>query len=217
MSDTADKVTDVQKIMAALAAPFPAADLKCRPGSISNGKAMVLWYVDARTVAERLDEVLGVAGWESRFTALPDGCMMCELRLNIAGEWVTKTDVGSPSEQKDAGDRRKAAVSDGLKRAGVLAGIGRYLYRIQSTWAEFDGRRFLNPPTLPPGSYADPGDGRTISDGQRETLTQLLVKKGRTPGAALKWAGNHSDDLGDLTQPQYRSLIERLEKMPDTK
>src|SRR5881275_1046881 len=60
------------------------------------------------------------------------GSMMCRLRLRLGDEWVTKVDVGGPSEQPDGGDRLKAAFSDALKRAAVKFGIGRYLYRLPS-------------------------------------------------------------------------------------
>ena len=53
--------------------------------------------------------------------------------------------------QPDEGDRRKAAFSDALKRAAVKFGIGRYLYRVGPSWANFDPqkKRFVRPPTLP--------------------------------------------------------------------
>ena len=35
--------------------------------------------------------------------------------LRLGDEWVTKVDVGGPSEQPDGGDRLKAAFSDVLK------------------------------------------------------------------------------------------------------
>jgi hypothetical protein len=80
-------------------------------------------------------------------------------------------------------------------------------------------RRFLRQPALPRWSYHDQGNGKakapTISDEERQHLTDLLTRKGRTPGAALKTAGCHSADLADLTQEQYRVLVEKLTKLPD--
>jgi hypothetical protein len=83
---------------------------------------------------------------------LPDGSVVCRLRLKIGGEWITKVDVGGPSEQPDGGDRLKAAFSDALKRAAVKFGIGRYLYRLPQQWVDYDdpqNRMFSKDPTLP--------------------------------------------------------------------
>jgi hypothetical protein len=63
---------------------------------------------------------------------------MCRLKLKLGDRWITKTDVGSPSEQPDVGDRLKAAFSDALKRAAVKFGIGRYLYRLPAQWVNYD-------------------------------------------------------------------------------
>ncbi len=65
--------------------------------------------MDARVIQDRLDEVLGVAGWQDEYECLPDGGVVCRLRLHLGDQWITKMDVGSPSEQPDEGDRRKAA------------------------------------------------------------------------------------------------------------
>jgi hypothetical protein len=76
---------------------------------------------------------------------------MCRLRLRIGDRWITKADVGSPSEQPDGGDRLKAAFSDALKRAAVKFGIGRYLYRLQAQWVDYDPvkKQFTQTPQLP--------------------------------------------------------------------
>src|SRR6201988_2346453 len=46
----------------------------------------------------------------------------------------------------------KAAFSDALKRAAVKFGIGRYLYRLQAQWVDYDTakRTFASTPQLPP-------------------------------------------------------------------
>jgi hypothetical protein len=102
-------------------------------------------------VQDRLDAVMGVGNWMDDYEILSDGSVVCRLRLRIDGEWITKADVGSLSEQPDAGDRLKAAFSDSLKRAAVKYGIGRYLYDLQSGWADYDpqAKRFTAPPQLP--------------------------------------------------------------------
>jgi hypothetical protein len=77
---------------------------------------------------DRLDQAAGVGGWHDAYDCLPDGSVVCRLSVKIGQTWITKLDVGAPSDQSDAGDKRKAAFSDALKRAAVKFGIGRYLY-----------------------------------------------------------------------------------------
>jgi hypothetical protein len=137
--------------MKALAAPFDPAVVKFKPAVVNGNRALALAYVDARVIQDRLDEVLGVSGWQDDYECLADGSVVCRLRLRLGGEWITKVDVGGPSEQSDGGDRLKAAFSDALKRAAVKFGIGRYLYRLKSQWVDYDPQRrqFVCPPALP--------------------------------------------------------------------
>ena len=139
-------------LRAALAEPFDPSQLKCKPGVIQGNRALAMPYVDARDVADRLDQVLGLDGWQDDFEQLPDGALLCRLQVKVGGAWITRCGVGSPSEQPDAGDRKKAAESDALKRAAVKFGVGRYLYRLPKSWLGWDPARrlFTQRPTLPP-------------------------------------------------------------------
>ena len=116
---------ETRQIQDALAAPFDPSEVKHKPAVVKGNRALALHYVDARTIMDRLDAVAGVAGWRDEYEFLPDGSCLCRLSLRIGDEWITKTDVGGESEQKDEGDRHKAAVSDALKRAAVKFGIAR--------------------------------------------------------------------------------------------
>src|SRR5437899_1876974 len=141
----------VESLTEQLAEPFDAEEVKFKPGVISGNRSLALPYVDARVIQDRLDEVLGVSGWQDEYECLPDGSVVCRLRLRLGEEWITKMDVGGPSEQPDEGDRRKAAFSDALKRAAVKFGVGRYLYRQVPLWVDYDPQRkqFARPPVLP--------------------------------------------------------------------
>jgi hypothetical protein len=142
---------NVHAITQALAAPFDPSEVKFKPAVVSGHRALALAYVDARVIQDRLDEVLGVEAWQDEYEILPDGSVVCKLRLRLGDEWITKMDVGGQSEQPDEGDRRKAAFSDALKRAAVKFGVGRYLYRLPSQWVDYDPqkRQFARTPTLP--------------------------------------------------------------------
>ncbi len=144
-------MSNVRKLTEALTAPFDQREVKFKPQVVSGHRALALAYVDARVIQDRLDDVLGVEGWQDEYECLPDGSVVCRLRLRIGGEWVTKMDVGGPSEQPDGGDRLKAAFSDALKRAAVKFGVGRYLYRLPSQWVDYDPQKkqIVRPPVLP--------------------------------------------------------------------
>ena len=201
-----------------LAAPFPLSEVQFKPGAVSGSRALALAYVDARSVQDRLDEVLGIDGWQDDYQTLPDGAVVCKLRLRINGEWITKTDVGGQSEQPDGGDRTKAAFSDALKRAAVKFGIGRYLYNLPAVWVDFDPKKkqIVRPPQLP--EWALPKApavhqpaAATLTPAQQEELAALLKAKGKTVEGLLKWlrvpAGT---ELHQLTRQQYEAALKKL-------
>src|SRR5262249_19011863 len=130
-----------QEIAHALAEPFDPQEVHFKPAVVSGNRALAIAYLDARTIQDRLDDVLSVDGWQDEYDGLPDGSVVCRLRLRMGAEWITKMDVGSPSEQPDGGDRLKAAFSDALKRVAVKFGIGRYLYRLPSQSVDYDPKR----------------------------------------------------------------------------
>jgi hypothetical protein len=185
----------VEAIAQALSAPFDAGEVKFKPAVVSGNRALALAYVDARVIQDRLDDVLGVMGWQDSYKVLPDGSVMCRLRLKIGEQWITKVDVGGQSEQPDGGDRTKAAFSDALKRAAVKFGVGRYLYRLPQLWADYDPhkRQFVRLPTLP--AFALPRhDGVTgrRADGVKkpDVVTPSLRRAGP---ASLKLPSNGAD------------------------
>jgi hypothetical protein len=156
-----------------LAEPFDPSEVRWKPAAVSGNRALAIAFVDARTVQQRLDDVLGIAGWTDAYKFLPDGSCVCKLTCLIGDRWVSKVDVGGPSEQEDEGDRRKAAISDALKRCAVKFGVGRFLYRLPRTWVSYNPQsRQLTPPELP--AWALPW----ISPQQAEALAQLIGQAG---------------------------------------
>jgi len=156
---------EINQLEERLAAPFDPNEVKFRPASVHGNRALALAYVDARVIQDRLDSVVGVTGWQDEFESLADGSVMCKLRLRINGEWITKMDVGSQSEQPDEGDRRKAAFSDALKRTAVKFGVGRYLYRLPQLWCDYDPQKkqFARRPSLPDWALPAAANGKPAS------------------------------------------------------
>lgn len=175
--------SQLQTLAAKLSAPFDPKDVKFKPQMVKNNRCLAMAYIDARLIQDRLDDVLGVENWQDRYDFLPDGSVVCRLRLNLGGRWITKTDVGSPSEQPDSGDRVKAAVSDALKRAAVKFGIGRYLYRLPAEWVDYDPlkKRIVHPPQLPafalPRTLVQPAKPTKVA----EPMPELIVEKKPQP------------------------------------
>lgn len=171
---------DNKELFNRLAKPFDPREVKWKPQAVNGNRALAIAYVDARVVQDRLDDVVGQANWEDSYDVLADGTVACKLRVRIDGEWLSKMDVGSPSEQPDAGDRMKSAFSDALKRAAVKFGVGRYLYRLPSQWCEYDPqkRQFKTTPQLPPSAI--PHSAKLT---QKDVETKLGAKPAGAPAS----------------------------------
>ena len=132
----------LRTLQADLSAPFAPSQIDWRIKQVfeKDGKAdaLVLAYMDARAVHDRLDDVCGVAGWQCRHEDGGDGRLTCSIGINVLGEWVWKSD-GAGARQASAGlseqDANKGDYSDAIKRAAVAWGIGRYLYNMGRTFA----------------------------------------------------------------------------------
>lgn len=127
--------TKYPEIFAALAAPFPAGEVKTRQG----GGGRQLSYITSRTAANRLDAVVGPERWESEFYEVV-GCLACRITITMPdGSRVAKCDGGGfkqMTERNRAGqdvpdeeNTDKTGFSDAFKRAASAWGVGRYLYK----------------------------------------------------------------------------------------
>lgn len=142
-----ETMVDWQQIGAALAAPFSPESVEWRPQGKggAGARAQVLPYVDARAVQDRLDAVCGVGGWAFELEPLvvdAGELRVARGRLTIHG--VTKDDVGTASNWEPS----KGCASDALKRAAVVWGIGRHLYRLPEVWVTLDGQGKIGEATL---------------------------------------------------------------------
>ena len=113
-----------EDVLAALSAPFPPEVIRHRRGV--GGKDLT--WVDARTVAERLDTVLGVNGWD--FAVEPVGDTN-----TVVGILTVRFSDGTVARRQDfgyetggSGESLKEAASDALRRCGSLFGVARSLY-----------------------------------------------------------------------------------------
>ncbi|TBH21387.1 Rad52/Rad22 family DNA repair protein [Thermus thermamylovorans] len=167
-----------------LAEPFPPGEVQWRIEALSRDRkrALVVPYVDARTVLDRLDRVVGPEGWQDAYEVLSDQertvkdergerrerLVEVKCRLTLLG--VSKEDVGE-------GDSLKAAFSDALKRAAVKFGVGRYLYRLEKQWVDHDPEKGrFTPPRLPEAGETPEGPPEEEKPEAYRLIDQLLER-----------------------------------------
>jgi hypothetical protein len=124
-----------KEIMDELKRPFPATEIrfKIQAKMQDNTKGLIVPYLDARNVMDRLDEVCGPDWSDSYKSVVIGGTSGSECSLTVFG--VTRTDVGDPDS--DGMDKSlKSAYSDAFKRAAVKFGIGRFLYGSPKMYAK---------------------------------------------------------------------------------
>jgi hypothetical protein len=117
-------MTQHPDLFAALAAPFDPDEVKLR-----SQAGRQLHYVTARTIMNRLDDVLGPENWWDDFVPL-EHSVICRMTIRLPdGTTLTKSDAGGYAGMADPGDDDKSGFADAFKRAAVKFGVGRYLYR----------------------------------------------------------------------------------------
>jgi hypothetical protein len=120
------------EIFNALAREFHPDDVKVRAG----GQGRNLSYVTARTIENRLDEVLGWENWDCDLVPVSDHAYKCVLTITLPdGRRVTKAALGAKSTMSqraggkvDPGDDDKGGDSDAFKRVASRFGVARYLH-----------------------------------------------------------------------------------------
>jgi hypothetical protein len=162
--------------------PFSYADIEWRISQCGMSQQKQPWakclaYITNRAIMERLDEVIGVDNWKNEFISI-DGGFLCGISLNINGNWITKWD----GSQETKVESTKGGISGSMKRAAVQWGMGRYLYGLESNWANIvpdgiysqsanqkAGTPFFkwNPPELP--SWALPENEKSEKKPRKKT------------------------------------------------
>lgn len=199
-----------------LAEPFHPNDIEWRVSRAGINKkqevfCMVLAYITARAIANRLDDVVGPANWCNTPLSVKElrpGIMAMEVGISILidGKWVTKYDVSEPTHIEPA----KGGFSGAMKRSGQQWGIGRYLYLLDETFAETSedggkgweyarlpekqggGTYYWKPPKLP--GWALPRQSETeqpVTEDQIKTLKSEWRKKfaPNEKGRQALWTG----------------------------
>lgn len=129
-----------KEVRDALSAPIPVDEIGFKPQVTTDDSALMVAYVDARWVAERLDDATD-GDWHFTWDdlGLHGDNLVIKATLTVCG--MIRQDVGEYKIEGSYIDPYKSAVSDALKRAAVLFGVGRELYRMQSHWIKWDKQR----------------------------------------------------------------------------
>ncbi len=120
-----------------LKSQFDYSELEWKPQSLGFSKdgkpwALILCYVSARAIQNRLDEVFGPLAWADEYRHEQNG-VICRLSVYDGSRWITKEN-GSPETDVEA---FKGGISSAFKRVAASGyGIGRYLYNLDTTFAE---------------------------------------------------------------------------------
>jgi hypothetical protein len=203
-------------IAAALLAPFEEKDLKHRPGRAG----MTFTYADARAVAQRLDDVLGIECWQFE-VKVADGARNVvhgSLAVVIGGKTTIRQDFGYPNSAQDD-EPLKSAASDALRRCAAQLGVGRSLYSpdkgaavplgrvprlsVAPTPLSVDSTRGSDPATddailaaKAAMLFAENVGGETCSHGELWTLKPGGVSKGTGKPYNPFWAASHKTPDG---------------------
>lgn len=160
----------------------PLAQVKWRVDSKPfNGRARFLPYLDAYEVARLFDQWVGPGNWSDSYTPGHGKGLFCHLSVKVGDEWVTKTDLGVPSNM----EAEKGLVSDAFKRAGSLKwGVGGNVYRLPNVWAPVDAKNDKN--------------NNPVAVPNRDTLPAIiaeLAKRGFKDAAAADATNEDHDEI----------------------
>lgn len=112
-----------------LTAEFPPEAL-----SVDDSRGFALTSVRAQWIVERLNEVLGVDGWQftGKYEPQSDGGVLYFGQLTIVGDegkWHTVEGVGFAASKKNLGDTYKGARTDALSKAASLIGVANSVFK----------------------------------------------------------------------------------------
>lgn len=165
-------------VLKELKKPFDPKDVEWRiqKKSKDGTKGMAMAYIDARAIANRLDEVVDrnmIDGWSVDYRPIDMGTVkrqrrgfdteepikgfICAITLYSGGEKYTREDGANLTDF----EAFKGGLSGAFKRAASAWGIGRYLYDLPVTWAPIDNwGNVIRKPNLPlwalPEGYVQP-------------------------------------------------------------
>ncbi len=217
-------------VMERLAAPFSDDEIKFRVVATNHEKTkgMAAPYLDARTIQDRLDQVVGPERWSTDFQEWRSG-VMCRLSIKVGDEWIAKCDGAECPEREPV----KGGFSNSFRRAAVHWGIGRYLVQIPRAqlWVPIEkhgqshrpvelpvlsGHKRSTPHTSHPSSRPTPHTSSSLPIDEAlkadiiGKIRELKLSQGEVRKLLSDWS---AEKLNDLTDQQGEELKKRLDNM----
>ncbi len=226
----------IEKISARFKEYFPENELEWRvqqSGESASGKAyaLVLCYVQARAIENRLDEVVGFQNWQNEIRVEGDN-IIARLGVKIGGEWVWKENGASQTDI----EAFKGGISGAIKRVASSGfGIGRYLYELEATFAECSmekvegwncgklksGKKFWwKTPSIPekflPKHHDEEGGRRMFTHEEAEAAKKYAVGLDPTHTTRAYEAVLSQMKVASLTEVEYARKSEFLKILRET-
>lgn len=180
--------------------PVQENEIEFKIQSTKNDTTLIVPYVDARCVQDRLDECFGAENWKNDLKIIEGYAFETEkkgkydkepkkivdfqqrgfvntLSLKIDGEWVSKTDVSDNTDIEPL----KGGASTSFRRVAVLWGCGRDLY---------------NSPIL-----QIPGSHKYLNDDHKKWAYKCLADSRNSGKYFYKY--NVDDFIGDYKEQEH--------------
>ena len=189
-------------VEAQLKAPFPLADLEWRVGSTfaDGSKGILLPFVTARAIQERLDQVFGVEGWKNKPDIYEQG-VVCTLTATTAdGKVIEKADGAEFSQVSGL----KGGISGALKRAASAMGIGRYLYDLPVIKVDLDRKKFKGKVVALPDEF--------VPESERTGVTEVKIEyfgfAGSDGGYNNHRGASSSAPIGNVSEDEIKAAMD---------
>jgi hypothetical protein len=187
---------------------FPASEVKTRKGNFGN----TLQYLESSTVIHRLNEV--VPNWNFKviehFQEKDEVVVLGE--MEISGIVHQQFGCSKITKHKDTGaeislgDDRKAAVSDAIKKAASMFGVGLCLHTNGNGHRPSPGNNGNGN-----GNGHHPNSVNRISNREITDLFTSCKNKGIQQSQVIKTAQNlYQKSIGQLTSVEAKNLVEQL-------
>lgn len=210
---------------AKLTESFPHSDWQWRiqQAKWNGGKpwALVIPYIDARDIQNRLDKVVGPERWQVSYRH-ENGGVMCSLLIHTKDGWVSKMDGSDPTDSEPF----KGSISKALVRAASAWGIGRHLYEESPQFAQIvskdtHGARYAKADEqtfywLPPGLPQSPPSQQNRSlQAEKELTHDAKQESNTTPSSSGgyvipfgKFKGKRLEDVKESDLENYAGFLE---------
>lgn len=161
---------DKAEVQKKLSAPIQAGDVDYKIQTLAKDgqSALITWYIDARTVIERLNEAAPLE-WHDMYTVIESTPEKMVVQCALTVLDITRHDVGESDNSGNEASRHKSAFSDALKRAAVKFGIGVNVYGLPKIYVPISGAVKDDRGKYKGGKITEEGKRKI-----RETLQQAL-------------------------------------------